>query len=385
MPGSGKSTLLTIILQDLIGKHEMSGSPLPVYFYCYRTTNDPTRSEPASILRCILSQLSSLPGDTSVPNSVGRRYQEARVHGELSIKETIDLVIDIMNQRPMSYLLIDALDECIAKRRKPLLDALDRILQECNSLVKIFVSSRDDTDIKDAMEPHAHVKISAMDNQTDIDAYVETQIQRSKFEFRGVDDKFRELMTKRLCEGAQGMFRWVALQLQFLQTLRFKKEAEERLEKLPKELGDIYQELYEYHLDQQQPKVKLMTKDIFFWLLTSYSSLDVYDLRGLLTATHPYAEEIDEDKVLSLCFNLVTVSEERMVNRKQVFVFKFVHLSVRDFLEDLSEFSCAGRTLKAARMVSQCWLWCAICAKPMVTSNFGKLGLTLLRLVSARD
>lgn len=47
----------------------------------------------------------------------------------------------------MTTIVIDALDECNSNERQYLLDSIEQILQDSFSLVKIFVSSRDDQDI----------------------------------------------------------------------------------------------------------------------------------------------------------------------------------------------------------------------------------------------
>lgn len=105
--------------------------------------------------------------------------------------------------------MIDALDECNAKRRHELLQALDNIIQKSASLVKVFVSSRDDNVIKCRLERSKNIFIEASDNGGDIERYVNAEVQKAVNDKRllcgEVSEILREKISETLISGAQGM------------------------------------------------------------------------------------------------------------------------------------------------------------------------------------
>ena len=106
-------------------------------------------------------------------------------------------------------IVIDALDECDPDKRHDLLSALDTIITESASLVRVFVSSRDDGDIVCQLKDSPNMFITASDNSGDIASYVEAQVSeaiKKKRLIRGkVSDEMRQQIVDVLTDGAQGM------------------------------------------------------------------------------------------------------------------------------------------------------------------------------------
>lgn len=130
----------------------------------------------------------------------------------MSIDDATETLSEIISDRPLTYIIIDALDECEKETRQDLALALAlaRMLEHCTSLVKIFVSSRDDQDIKVSMDRYPEIKIQARDNKDDIRLYVENTVDRLILDRKllptdTVSDDLRLLIKERLRDGAQGM------------------------------------------------------------------------------------------------------------------------------------------------------------------------------------
>ena len=186
-------------------------SSYPVFFSCARNAAEPERSDPAMIVRCLLRQIPDLPGATYSFQQLKERYLEQGTSGDLTIEEATDLIIRIITERRASYILIDALDECQMESRHLLVKALERIISDSASLVKLFVTSRDDQDIVFAMEKYPSIPIKAENNQADIDNYVSVEVdslidQRRLMPTVAVRDSLRQLIKQRLYDGAQGMY-----------------------------------------------------------------------------------------------------------------------------------------------------------------------------------
>ncbi len=89
----------------------------------------------------------------------------------------------LLEENPAT-IVIDALDECDPVQRQDLLLGLRRLTREAASVVKIFVSSRDDTDIVTRMATSSEVYIKAEDNTKDIERFAEWQVEKAIAEFR---------------------------------------------------------------------------------------------------------------------------------------------------------------------------------------------------------
>ena len=124
------------------------------FFYFARSMAEPARARPAEVLSALLKQLYISGTDQSVRESVTKEYdvrsRKAEDEGctikRLTVEDCIGLIVKFAVDRP-AILVFDALDECEEDTRDQLLEAFDEIIESSNSVVRIFVSSRDDIDI----------------------------------------------------------------------------------------------------------------------------------------------------------------------------------------------------------------------------------------------
>lgn len=85
------------------------------------------------------------------------------------MEETADVLLELFKENPAT-IVIDALDEYNPNERHNLLSAMDTIITESASLVRVFVSSRNDGDIVCQLEESPNIFIRASDNSADIEA-----------------------------------------------------------------------------------------------------------------------------------------------------------------------------------------------------------------------
>lgn len=184
------------------------------YFYCARNAAEPERANPEEIMRSILEQLSGSDIDLPIKRPVVTAYKEkkresrGRIPEKLDIFETVDLIITLLDENPV-IIILDALDECDSSERHKLLNALDTIIQESSSLVKVFVSSRDDGDLVCKLALSPNVFIRASDNGADIERFVHTEVARAienKRMVKGnVSPELQDQIVATLVQGAHGM------------------------------------------------------------------------------------------------------------------------------------------------------------------------------------
>lgn len=108
-----------------------------------------------------------------------RAYKGKRDTGfasaQLTYKEAEALLPQLMRAYSRTTLILDALDECYEKSRLKLIHTFNHFIQD-SPLLKVFISSRCDEDIKHQLEMEANLGIKATDNQNDIAKFIQDTI-----------------------------------------------------------------------------------------------------------------------------------------------------------------------------------------------------------------
>lgn len=188
-------------------------SPPPVYFYCSRNPAEPGRSQAKEVAASIARQLSYVDEKSLLEPAIQKYKERQRTgfsKGPLDLDETRALIIELLAYYPVATIILDALDECTLESREELLDTIDYIVQESPTLVKIFVSSRDDQDIASQLQGYPKVELSSSKNSKDITAFVhqEVQVLKCKRPLRGVPnvEEVAQSIISKITTEANGMY-----------------------------------------------------------------------------------------------------------------------------------------------------------------------------------
>ncbi|KAL8769068.1 MAG: hypothetical protein Q9209_004854 [Squamulea sp. 1 TL-2023] len=343
IPGSGKSKLMSTVIQSLLDhKRQNTATSAFAYFYCSRDAAETARANPDEIMRAVLKQLSCFDATQPVHAAVLREYRKRLKDADedgadplkLSLRECTDLILDITDQLP-AIVMIDALDECDAFRRHELLQALRVIVQNSNNLVKVMVSSRDDSDIVCRLAHVPNVYIKSDDNADDVDRFVEQELDKAIDEQRllqgCVSVSLRQLILDELRSRAHGMFLWASLQIQNLcdpERMLVASDIEGALHQLPATLSQLYSVIMA-RIDRIAPHGRLLAMRALAWLLCAREPMTPELLIDILGGA---GRRLLVQEILNLCCNLVIL--DNAVN-----VFRFAHASVREFLESLPRFN----------------------------------------------
>ena len=205
------------VVECLKAENDKSTTPAPIsYFYYARNAAEPERADPDEIMRSILKQLSCSNSALPVRDPVAKAYKERKEEADetgcepakLSTAECVDLVVNLLESNPAT-IIIDALDECDPAQRHELLTGLDNIIQQSASLVKVFVSSRDDNDIVCRLNHSPNLFIRASDNSEDIERFVRSEVAKGIKDKRLLSGQVSERLKSRiiatLVDRAQGM------------------------------------------------------------------------------------------------------------------------------------------------------------------------------------
>ncbi|KAJ5316803.1 hypothetical protein N7508_001311 [Penicillium antarcticum] len=351
-PGTGKTFLTSAVVDKIQDK--INDDPKDVgfaFFYCDK--NETRRSQPLSILQSIVRQLSTTAKNPEATQTKLRElYSKCRQEGttfSLEIcKEQIRSSLDIYEQ---TTIVIDAMDECDPDSRDVLIDALNSFVSESNSRpVKIFISSRPDPDIENQLGNTPNIGINASENKDDIEKYLSAEMGKlaKKAPFFG---RLKSKITEVLLERCQGMFQWAALQTHQIQKCKTESSVWQRLENLPEDLQKAYDEAWSQVEELEEPD-KLLTTRAMMWVMAAEHPLATSQIisavRVNTNGEEPaLADEIDEQGLLSLCNNLLTIDS-------QLKVWRFAHLSVREYLESKMQWTLPLVNFHAA---SACLTW----------------------------
>ena len=182
-----------------------------VYFYCNRAEEG--RRDPESILRALVQQLAQTPSEDNLLTPVLDVYKHRENKGQLSsrlaLKECQDLLVQLIAVYPQTTIFIDALDEVDHKLRTKLLEALSHVVERSKTLVKIFATTRMDTDILMQFEMYPRIELGPDDNVNDINRFVKEKVQetieRKRLLHGNVSNALKQEICQVLCERSKGM------------------------------------------------------------------------------------------------------------------------------------------------------------------------------------
>lgn len=183
--GSGRTSLASTVIGSF--SQESSGQALPApigYFYCTRNSGETERSNPDEIMRSILRQLTTTNGSSSIIHErILEEYERwqarAKLDGfevtRLQAAECVSLILETTVANPAT-IVVDAVDEIPSSSRHLLLSALTQVVQESLSVVKVLVTSRDDSNIHALLPDAVAVRIQNEYTRKDMDNFVHREI-----------------------------------------------------------------------------------------------------------------------------------------------------------------------------------------------------------------
>ena len=166
-------------------------------------------------MKCFVRQLSTPQDDEMIPSCIGKLYAEKERPGfassSLTFQECCALVYELLKVYVKVTLVLDALDECDRSTRHTLINEIDKLVSGSTScIIKVFISSRPDKDIKHRFQDGPNVCISATDNGADIKRFIVDTMNNSPpdwLEEVTSAPGLREKIVTTLHEKADGM--WV--------------------------------------------------------------------------------------------------------------------------------------------------------------------------------
>ncbi|KAL2070965.1 hypothetical protein VTL71DRAFT_13991 [Oculimacula yallundae] len=348
--GTGKSTLICRVIQWHLDRSSLLPDTRFAYFYCSRGTDILSKHSWQSVLLAILRQTAYDP----VTGKISQEVQDAFIHvGGPSNLQSFSFSKDC------ERLLYDILRSSSPRiKLRIMIDALD---ETCLQALKLLVSSRNDVEVNKAFDNASLARVELLGgvSQPDMDVYIISEVNKSEKHERLLEGESPELegkLIKILCQRANGMFRWVQLQLSFFlerDNSLLKETVEDCLHKLDtgklvvagtKDLNIIYKDIFERRTKDDPAALGYAIK-IYRMLLCSLSGRS---LTMPMIAEAVFGAKGEDSNVMDARFRRLTA--DFIVVHDEGRRVEFAHVSVKDYLQSESDYSNSKCNAEAALM-----------------------------------
>jgi ankyrin repeat protein len=320
--GSGKSVSLANIVDDI--HLDVQGKDIAVaYFFCRHDIPESLKAQTVigSLARQLLRPILNLAIVAELLNKTTSAWD---------FEILLSLFRRALPPSYRAYFILDGLDECDSTEKKNLIQHLGK-LQELFTL-SLCVSHRiepDNTSILSS-EQFTTIRITSIpDENPDIKVFINAELEsciKSQKLVIGNPNLILEIRDA-LLKGSQGMFLWVALQIESLCAMRTDTAIRGALADLPKDLPETFSRI----LQRSEESGKPYQRPILELVTIAHRPLTVEELREALGVVpgdaiwNPARLLNDVYSTLSCCGCLLTVDEEELTVR-------LVHHSVKQFL-----------------------------------------------------
>jgi len=321
--GSGKSVLLANLVDDL-NLDGRSKNTTVAYFFCRHDLPESLKALTVigSLARQLLRPMEDLTAVT--------RFIDETSTLALDFGKIFSLLQRALPPKSRVYFVLDGLDECDSTEREILISQLQKLQQTFSLLLCVSIRLDPNTVLNLSPERFTAARVTSVpDDNPDIEAFITAELEsriESKRLVIGNPALILEIQDT-LLEGSQGMFLWVALQIESLCDMKTDYAIRQALADLPKNLSETFLRI----LRKSEGSGKPYQKRILELVTVAHRPLTAEELREALSVVpgdavwNPSRLLNDIHFILACCGSLFTVDEEERTIR-------LVHHSVKQFL-----------------------------------------------------
>ncbi|KAK3293883.1 uncharacterized protein B0H64DRAFT_462192 [Chaetomium fimeti] len=325
--GTGKTVLTSTVIKHLEQLYTGSSQGALAYFYC--SAAESTRTDPLDILQEILRQLAS----TKPGLDIFRNWQQDKKPSALTRDAVLRLILQMidLNAHRQTTIVIDALDEIDRDGMglTSIADALHYLLEAADGVVKIFVSSRPQSRIRDQLQSWTGIPVDPESTRSGMETYIELEVDRLlRHKHRLVDlkPKVKETLKQR----AGGMFRYVQMSTEWICRGESPLEIKQAIAELPSELSGIYRDLFG-RIQNRRKLHQDYARLAISWILGMRLVLRADDL---LRAVIAGMDDVDDEGILETSIDdILTACEGIVTYNKARDVLELGHVSVIEFIQ----------------------------------------------------
>ncbi|KAF7983534.1 hypothetical protein HWV62_21094 [Athelia sp. TMB] len=296
------------------------------YFFFDGTSAQSKLATHESLVRSCIMQFSDR--FDGIPSALVELYEdEDNGRSQPALSSLEDTLLRILKFFGAAYIVIDALDECDDRPR--LLRWIDSVTSQTSEFLHLMVTSRPEPDIKDRLRSLCNLRevdLADRRDSNDICHYIDASLSG----ISAWTESQKELVRIALVNGADGVFRWVALMIHQLlsdQCLST-SELKIRLKSLPKGLDEAYTKII------QQSTRRADVIRLLQWIIFGKQDFTAQELAEVVAINFAVGDDTlpffdpdrrygSPDSVLRACSGLVI--------EVQVHI-KIAHFSVKEFL-----------------------------------------------------
>ena len=203
IPGAGKTVLASSVIQEALGRS--SPNTAVAFFYCdYKNA---TTQDPRNILGSLAFQIAVQDEQSfgKLQAFYAKHNPSDRPSVGVDMEELRDLLVEMASSFDDAMIVVDALDECGTQSSfvTSLLSSLNNSGEASN--IKTLFLSRDEQDIREALEDYSQISIAARSSDLKIFVGAEIECRTRNKDLRIKDQSLKQDIMERLVEGAEGM------------------------------------------------------------------------------------------------------------------------------------------------------------------------------------
>ncbi|KAF9768888.1 hypothetical protein IL306_013759, partial [Fusarium sp. DS 682] len=334
LAGCGKTILSTTIFDHLL---QIDTHTTLTFFFDF---NDPKKQKLEDLLRSLAVQLYHTGNEAAkrldslfTSHDDGRRQPDTN-----ALSACIDTMIQVAGK---VFLIIDALDECTA--REELLQWLKHL---ASGKTQLIITGRPEVEFRSVI-PRSFGKRNCihLDKNVvnaDIRSYVEATLEQKpdfvdKKLSQGILDEIRD----KIGDGADGMFRWAACQLESLARCLSPKAIKAALGSLPRDLNETYYRML-YNIPSEYKSGAIHLLQFLVYAKRPLSLSEAIEVLATQIDQEPRGFDVDgrlslKADVLRYCPNLVIIA--KVTNYAEtVEELHLAHFSVKEYLLEQAQF-----------------------------------------------
>ncbi|KAI1413183.1 ankyrin repeat-containing domain protein [Hypoxylon sp. FL1857] len=332
IPGAGKSVLAGAIITKCLELSSADDKVASAYFFC--TYKDSKTHLARNILSSLASQIARQNEEAF--QILEEYYEELRSYKHLPGDPSPDRLLDVLARMSsffdQVFVVVDGLDECDIHIEEVVENLLELSTRRSDGIITTALLSRDELQIRLQLEADfKHVDVAA--HTEDIQLYVASELEKrtSSKKLKLRDLSLKDQIMIQLVNGAKGMFRWVACQLDHLCNLPTDKARREALTKLPPTLPASYERII-HRVEKSNEQVQKLVQHSL-QLIACRRRLSIEEICEAVSVptnqdTFESDEVVDGDEIMKWCSSLIRKSTD---GRN----FEFAHHSVMEFLEEI--------------------------------------------------
>ncbi|KAF7191699.1 putative ankyrin repeat protein [Pseudocercospora fuligena] len=332
-PGAGKTILCASMIEAILNQVKVTKAGVVLYHY-FSFSSQEKQTYQGLLLSLVSQMVDSSSRLGLVRNACDRNQRHP------SVLETV--LLEMLADHDCVFVLLDALDECPTERddRDDILAGIADLLER-GSGIRLLITSRREPDIESLLRDMAFHEFDLQQARSDVSNDIDVFIRQTMDDLprlRALPLGLREEIQETLNSKANGMFRWVACQLEILRRKKMLNHHAVRkiLKDLPAGLYDTYDRIL-LELEQDED-VASAARTILQWIIfrkkfivkghdlkTLLVDVCLYNNHGDRAFCHEYRSTVDN--ILGYLSPLV-----RIESSENTIKVELAHFTVQEYL-----------------------------------------------------